>query len=219
MALVLELSMMARAATKNKSMAPNRKWTLKTVLPWLILVCGLIGIAASLALTIERFDALQNPSYRPVCNLNPIFSCSTVSSSDQAHAFGFYNPFLGLIGYSAVATIGIALLAGAKFKKWLWRFIEIGLVFAVGFITWLQFQTLYRIGALCLFCMIAWAATIPLFWYTTLYNLQTGYIKTPKRLERPMAFVRRHHADILIVWFLIIIALILKRFWYYWSTL
>jgi hypothetical protein len=29
----------------------------------------------------------------------------------------------------------------------------------------------------------------------------------------------RHHGDILLLWFLIIVALILKRFWYYWSTL
>src|SRR5579862_5367818 len=116
---------MAVTAKKTQPAAESREWTLEKILPWLILICGLIGIAASFALTIERFDTLQNPSYRPVCNLNPIFSCSTVSSSNQAHPFGFYNPFLGLIGYAAVATIGTALLAGARFKKWLWRFIEV----------------------------------------------------------------------------------------------
>jgi len=58
-----------------------------------------------------------------------------------------------------------------------------------------------------------------MFWYTTLYNLQTGNIRTPDSLKRPVAFLRRHHGDVLVLWFLIIIALILKRFWYYWSTL
>jgi uncharacterized membrane protein len=202
-----------------KITANDRRWGLQAALPWLLLIMGVLGLIASFALSLEKFHALSNPGYRPVCNLNPIFSCSTVSSSDQAQAFGFYNPFLGLAGYAALATLGAALLAGAKFKRWLWRVIEAGLLFAVGFITWLQFETLYRIGALCLFCMIAWVATIPMFWYVTLYNLQVGNIGTPVRLRRPLAFIRRHHGDLLLLWFLIIIALILKRFWYYWQTL
>jgi len=211
--------MSARAKiVKKESAVPASRWTLEKVLPWLLLIGGLIGIFASLMLTIERFDTLANPHYRPVCNLNPIFSCSTVASSDQAHAFGFYNPFLGLIGYSVVATIGLALLGGAKFKKWFWKIVAAGLLFAILFITWLQFETLYRIGALCLFCMIAWLATIPLFWYTTLYSFQKGYLPTPGWFSRLLAFMRRHHGDILLLWFLIIIVLILKRFWYYWST-
>jgi uncharacterized membrane protein len=165
------------------------------------------------------FDRLKNPHFVPVCNLNPILSCTSVANSSQAHAFGFPNYFIGTAGYAAVAAIGAAMLAGAKLKRWFWRLVEIGLLFAVGFLTWLQFQTLYRIGALCIFCMIVWVCTIPMFWYTTLYNLQMGHIGTPARLRRLVSFLRRHHGDILILWFLIIIALILKRFWYYWSTL
>lgn len=197
---------------------PKGGLTLGRVLPWLLFVGGLVGLIASLALSIERFDALKNPHYVPVCNLNPIFSCSTVSGSNQADAFGFYNPFLGLAGYGAVMAIGLALLAGARFKRWFWQLVEAGLAFAIGFITWLQFQTLYRIGALCLFCMVAWAATIPLFWYTTLYSLREGHLPTPKKLSGTVAFIQRHHADILITWFLIIIALILKRFWYFFGA-
>src|SRR6266404_4609052 len=132
--------MSARAKPTNFTGSQTRRWTLETVLPWLLLILGLVGVIASLALSIEKLDSLANPHYRPVCNLNPIFSCSTVSSSDQAHAVGFYNPFLGLAGYAAVAALGAALLAGAKFKRWLWQFIEAGLLLAVGFITWLQFE-------------------------------------------------------------------------------
>lgn len=194
-------------------------WGLTQVLPWLLLIGGIVGVLASFFLTTEKFSALKNPHYIPVCNLNPVLSCSTVSSSDQASAFGFYNPFLGLAGYAMVAMIGLAMLAGAKFKRWFWQLTQAGLLFAIGFITWLQFETLYRIGALCLFCMLAWAATIPVFWYTLLYNLREGNIKTPKNLKSTVVFAQKHHGDILLLWFLIIIALILKRFWYYWSTL
>jgi uncharacterized membrane protein len=188
-------------------------------LPWLLLLCGLIGFLASLILSIEKFDALKNPHYVPVCNLNPIFSCSTVSGSTQAEAFGFYNPFLGLGAYAALAAVGLALLAGAKFKRWFWQATQAGMLFAIGFITWLQFEALYRIGALCLFCMVAWAVTMPAFWYTTLYNLDESNIKLPNRLKTVGSFARRHHGDILLVWFLVLIGLILKRFWYYFGNL
>ncbi|MBX4201319.1 vitamin K epoxide reductase family protein [Candidatus Saccharibacteria bacterium] len=154
-----------------------------------------------------------------MCNLNPVLSCTSVADSNQSHLFGFPNYFIGIAGYAAVVTIGTAILAGGKFKKWFWQSVEAGLLFSVLFITWLQFETLYRIGALCIFCMIVWICTIPLFWYTTLYNLRVGNLRTPRRLQSTVNFAQRHHLDILIIWFLIILILILKRFWYYWSTL
>lgn len=188
-------------------------------LPWLYLVGGLIVVWASLMLSIEVFNRLKNPGYVPVCNLNPILSCTSVADSAQSHLFGFPNYFLGLAGYAAVATIGVAMLAGAKFKRWFWRAAQAGMTFAFLFMTWLQFETIYRIGALCIFCMVLWAATGPLFWYTTLYNISAGNLKLTKRLQPVGNFALRWHVEILTVWYLIIIALILKRFWYYWQTL
>jgi uncharacterized membrane protein len=204
---------MAKAQPKPK------KYTLVGMLPWILLIGGIIVTLAALALTIEVFDRLKNPNYVPVCNLNPILSCTSVADSNQAHVFGFPNYFLGLAGYAALATVGAAMLAGAKFKRWFWLIVEAGLVFAFLFMSWLQFQTLYRIGALCIFCMVLWVFTWPMFWYTTLYNLRTGNIRLPKSFNRTVAFVQRHHADILILWYVIILVLILLRFWYYWKTL
>lgn len=198
---------------------PATGWTLERVLPWIFLIGGIIALIASVLLSVEVFDRLKNPNYVPVCNLNPILSCTNVADSDQAHAFGFPNYFIGIAGYAVVAAIGVVMLAGAKLKRWFWQLVEVGLLFAFAFITWLQFQTLYRIGALCIFCMIVWACTGPLFWCTTLYNLRQGNIPTPARLKGVVSFAQRHHGDILLLWFLLIIALILARFWYYWSTL
>jgi uncharacterized membrane protein len=200
-------------------MADNNGLTLKRILPWLLLVGGIIALISSFALSIEKFNLIKNPHYVPVCNLNPIFSCSKVTQTPQAEAFGLPNPFLGIAGYAAVAAIGLALLAGAQFKKWFWRLVNVGLLLATVFLTWLQFETIYRIGALCIFCMITWAATIPVFWYLSLFNLREGNISLPKRLRPVQAFILKHHGDILILWFLILTALILKRFWYYFGNL
>jgi uncharacterized membrane protein len=216
--LMLNFGLMARTNDSKPTQAAS-KWTLEKILPWLLLTGGLVVMVASLMLSIEVFDRLKKPSYVPVCNLNPVLSCTSVADSWQSQAFGFPNYFIGIAGYTAVATIGLAILAGAKFKRWFWQIVNAGLLLATMFLTWLQFETLYRIGALCIFCMITWAVNMPIFWYTTLYNLRSGNIKTPKRLRGVVDFAQRHHGDILLLWYLVIIALILKRFWYYWNTL
>jgi hypothetical protein len=37
----------------------------------------------------------------------------------------------------------------------------------MAFIVWLIVQSLYVIGALCPWCMVAWSVTIPIFWLIT----------------------------------------------------
>lgn len=202
-----------------KSKNDRHNLTFANLLPWLLLVCGLIGLIASLMLTIEVFQRLKDSQFEPICNLNPIFSCTSVADSPQSHLFGFPNYFLGIAGYAAMATVGVVLLAGAKLKKWFWQLVELGLLFAILFLSWLQYSAIYRIGALCLFCMIVWVVTIPAFWYTTLYNFRVGNLATPAKLRGVVGFAYRHHGDILIAWYLVLIGLILKRFWYYWSSL
>ncbi|MBI2588607.1 vitamin K epoxide reductase family protein [Candidatus Saccharibacteria bacterium] len=195
------------------------KWTLNRTLPWLLLIGGAIALLASLLLSIEVFNRLKNPGYMPVCNLSPILSCTSVADSWQSQVFGFPNYFIGIASYATLSVIGAAALAGAKFKKWFWQAVEVGLLLAIVFVSWLQYESLYKIGSLCIFCMVVWAMTGPLFWYVTLFNLREGNIQTPTTLKKPVAFAQRHHADILLLWFLLIIGLVLKRFWFYWSSL
>jgi uncharacterized membrane protein len=198
---------------------PKHQWTLQAILPWLLLIAGALAMFASFALSAEKMDLLKNSSYHPVCSLNPIINCTSTANSTQGSVFGIPNPLLGIAGYAIVMTIGFVLLIEAQLKRWFWRVFAAGLLFAVVFVHWFIFEALYRIGSLCLFCMVVWAVTIPAFWYTTLYIFQEGHLRVPKRFENILAFARKHHGDILLIWFLIIIALILKRFWYYWSSL
>jgi uncharacterized membrane protein len=195
------------------------KYTLAKVLPWLLLVGGTIGVLSASILTVEKFHLLRHPGAQLGCDLNPIVACGSVINTGQASAFGFPNPMIGIAGFAIIATVGAGMLAGAVFKRWFWLGLQVGVAFAVGFVTWLQFETIFRIQALCPYCMVVWAVTIPIFWYTTLYNLRAGNILTPARLKGAVAFVQRHHGDILLLWILIIVGVILNHFWYYWRTL
>lgn len=186
------------------------------MIPYILIIAGIVGILASVIITVEKFDLIQNPSYHPACDLNPIVSCGSVMESKQANAFGFMNTYIGIVGFPVLLTVGMAMLAGAKFKRWFWLGLEAGLTLGMIFAYWLLYQSVYNIHALCPYCLSVDVVLTIAFWYTTLYNIEQGTIKLPKGKWQSVAiFARRHHLDILILWFLIIFALILKHFWYY----
>lgn len=203
----------------KKTDSKKTEVTISKTIPFILLIAGIIGVLCAGILTVEKIQLLKNPHMQLACDLNPIVACGSVINTPQASAFGFPNPIIGLVGFGAVATIGAGLLAGAKFKRWFWLGLQGGVVFGICFVTWLQFQSIFRINALCPFCMVVWAVMIPLFIYTTIYNLREGHIKTPAKYGKVKAFVERHHGDILILWYLVIITAILQHFWYYWKTL
>jgi uncharacterized membrane protein len=202
----------ARAGTSAKTAPLSR---IGRVLPWLLIVGGIIGIFASTMITVEKFTLASNPHYQPVCNLNPIISCGSVMESKQAHAFGFMNTYIGLIGFPVLVTIGMAMLSGAKFKRWYWQGMQVGLTFGILFAYWLLLESIFRIRALCPYCLSVDVALTVVFWYVSLYNVYEGNFSLPAGLRPVGQFVKRHHLDILVTWFILVILLILQHFWYY----
>ena len=188
-------------------------------LAWLLLIGGLIGLVASFVLSVEKYALLADPSYVPTCSLNPVLSCGSIMGSPQAEAFGFPNPLMGVAGFAVVAATGAALVAGARVAGWFWAGVQGGVTLAVVFVHWLIFSSLYRIGALCPYCMVVWAVTITVFWYVTVRNATAVATRWPAGFVRAVTVARQHHGVVLTVWFLVIAAAILQRFWLYWSTL
>ena len=69
-------------------------------------------------------------------------------------------------------------VAKVPLPRWYWAGLATGTALGVVFIHWLIFQSLYRIGALCPYCMVVWAVTIPLLVVVASIALQ------PPRHER-----------------------------------
>lgn len=196
-----------------------QRWSLEKVLPYILLLGGIIGYVCAAVIMYDEMKILGNPHYIPSCDLNPIISCGSVMQSTQSHAFGISNPFIGLAGFPIIAAIGAGMLAGAKFKRWFWLCVNAGLLFAVGFVHWLFLESVFRIHALCPWCIVVWIVSITSFWYVTLYNLDHKYIRIPKgKAQKFYNWVRLHHLDLLVLWFLIITGIILKHFWYYYKN-
>ena len=187
-------------------------WGASALYAWVTTLFGVIGLFMSGLIMYDKIELLQDSGFTPACTLNDVVSCTDVMNSDQASAFVIPNPFIGLVGFAVVTCIGVALLAGARFRAWFWYGFLAGLVFAVGFVHWLAFEAVYDIQALCPYCMVVWAVVLPLF-VTTLVRI------TRARSEdhgEPVATgagaVLGMPLIVLVVWYLGFIALILQQF-------
>ena len=179
-----------------------------------VLIAGVVGLAASLTLTVEKIQILINPDYIPSCSINPVLSCGSVMITPQASAFGFPNPLIGIVAFSVVLVTGVLASAKVRLPRWYWGGLAVGTLLGAAFVHWLIFQSLYRIGALCPYCMAVWAVTIPLLVVVSSVALRprggaTGVLR--------IVYVWRWSLTAL--WFTAVILLILVRFWNYWSTL
>lgn len=172
---------------------------------WLV-IGGAIGLVAAFVLTLEKLAKLADATYVPSCSINPVLSCGSIMDSPQAALFGFPNPILGLLGFPVVIVSGVAVLAGFVAPHWYRLSLLAGLTVAVVFVHWLIWVSLYEVGALCPYCMVVWAVTIPLWWYSLLDLF-------------PLPRLRRFHSLILAGWFVLVLVLVFLRFQSFWVTL
>ncbi len=155
-----------------------------TGLSILLIVAGAIGFAAAFALTLDKIRLLENPDAQLSCNFSVLIGCITNLSSAQGSIFGFPNPLMGLAGWSVVITIGAAILAGARFARWFWIGLNVGVTGAIALVIWLIAQSIFVLDVLCPWCMVTWAVTIPTFLTVTLYNLRSGHIPSTASVRR-----------------------------------
>jgi len=142
----------------------------------LLTIGGAIGLLSAAILIIEKIEYLKDEAAgRPTssgCDINPIVGCGNVINTDQASAFGFPNPIIGVAAFAIVVTIGVLVLARVKLPTFVWGGLQAGVIFGIGFVTWLQYQSIYNIHGLCPYCMVVWSITIPIFIWVTARNLR-----------------------------------------------
>lgn len=178
-----------------------------------ILLAGLVGLLASFTLMVEKVELLIDPAYVPSCNMNPVLSCGSVMNTPQAGAFGFPNPLIGVIAFTVVIVTGVLVVAKVRLPQWYWVGLAIGTALGAAFVHYLIFQSLYRIGALCPYCMVVWAVTIPLLAVVASVALR------PLAGNPVLRVIYQWRWSIVTLWFTALFLMSLVRFWDYWSTL
>ncbi|WP_333737904.1 vitamin K epoxide reductase family protein [Streptomyces sp. IBSBF 2806] len=181
----------------------------------LLVLAGAAGLLASWVITLDEFKLMEDPGFTPGCSLNPVVSCGSVMRSDQASVFGFPNPMLGLVAYGIVLCVGAGLLARAAYPRWYWLTFTAGCLFGVAFVSWLQFESLYRINALCLWCCLAWVATILAFWYVVAFDVRHGFLPAPAGVRN---FLDEFAWTPPLLHIGIVGMLILTRWWEFWTS-
>lgn len=182
-----------------------------------LVVGGAVGLVAAAVLLVERFRLADDPTYVPSCSVNPVLSCGSVMESWQASLLGFPNPIIGVAAFPVVVTTGMALVAGTHFARWYWQCLQAGVLAGLALVAWLVFQSLYRIGALCPYCMLVWAAVWPIAWYVTLRNARSGVLGQRASRAAITARAQEWHALIVLVPFVAVMVAILVRFWSFWT--
>ena len=150
---------------------------------WILVVGGIIGVFSSVELIVQKISVLSDPTFVPNCDINPVLSCGSVISTEQASLFGFPNPVLGVIGFTVVIMFGALLFASVELPRSMWLGLNFGALAGMVFVIWLVSQSLYVIGALCPWCMVVWAITIPIFWQVTTDNLASNKLSLGKSLS------------------------------------
>jgi uncharacterized membrane protein len=121
---------------------------------------GVVGTLAAFLQTVEKIQLLKNPSNPLTCDLNSIFSCTNVLSAWQSSVFGFPNSLMCMGFFVIFASIGLAGWSGAKLPRNLRLGIQALALFVLGFGLWFMQQSIYSIGALCIYCIFCIAGLL-----------------------------------------------------------
>lgn len=185
----------------------------KSFIGTILTVTGAIGTFASLMLSIEEFKYLKNPGAALNCDLNPLIGCGSILNTWQGHVFlGVPNQFWGLAAFSVLTALGVLLLSKVQLPRWIWQGLQVGIIGGLLFVLWFMYQSVFVLNHLCPYCMVTWVVMLVAGWYVTIHNLREKNIPIAKTLAPAVRFVTKHHLDILITIFVLIIGGILLRF-------
>lgn len=148
----------------------------KALSVWL-LIASAIGLFAAAMLVLEKISFWQQKAEGTApklgCDINPIVGCGPIINTDQASIFwDIPNPLIGVIAFSALGAIAVMLFSGMRLPEWMWAGLQLGVVFGLAIITFLQYSSIWVLYGLCPYCMVVWAIMIPTFWVVTSCNLR-----------------------------------------------
>jgi uncharacterized membrane protein len=175
--------------------------------PVTLLVTAVVGFLAAFKLCVDKVELLLNPATEMSCDLNAFVSCSGIMGSDQASLFGFPNPFLGIAGFAVVITLAVLHLAKVRLPEFIWAGLQVGVIAAAVFVSWLQWQSLYDIGKLCPYCMVVWACVIPMTVAVTTSNLSRWFPNS-----RAVAVLYDYRVLVTALWLVGVVSAIWFRF-------
>lgn len=130
---------------------------------YVVLTLGaVIGLVAAFLQTIEKLKLIENKNAILPCNINDVFSCSTVLNASQSSLFGFPNSLICMIIFTIFLTVGIAGLMGSRLTVRALYSVQALALFMLAFALWFLLTSTYVIGAICIFCLVCFVGLLML---------------------------------------------------------
>jgi len=149
-------------------------------------VGGAIGMIAAALQNIEKLSLLEHGKQALTCDINSVFSCSTVLSAWQSSVFGFPNSIMCLTFFTIFATVGLVGLSGGTLSRALRLGIQGLALFVLAFALWFLQQSIYSIQALCMLCLFCFSGLLLINWAWLRVNVNDLPFST-----KAQAFVKR----------------------------
>lgn len=192
--------------------------------PYLLIILSIVGLLASAILMNDTVKLANNPDVILPCNINPLLSCTSINTKWQSHVFGFPNPILGITAFAMLIALGLGLVYevideelgdGSKVRrarKYFWTLVNYGTLASFIFVMWFFYESVFKIGSLCLYCMIVWTVTWPTFLYTTIWNLKEKHFSLNKINKQLDGFLFNNHIQTLLTGYVVVVFIILFHF-------
>ncbi|SDS56390.1 vitamin K epoxide reductase family protein [Agrococcus carbonis] len=155
----------------------------------LLIVTGAAGLLGAFSLSVERVELLLDPQHTLGCDLNPFLTCSGAMESAQGSAFGFPNPFIGLMAFPAPIIMGALTLGRVAMPRWVWTVFSIGVLGGLVFVLWLAQQSIFFLGFVCPWCFLVWMAMYAMSFPLWVWGFGSGALPAPSGLRRTAAKV------------------------------
>lgn len=165
-----------------------------------MLLGGALGMVAAFLQILEKLTLLKNKDAILSCDINSVFSCSSVLNAWQSSVFGFPNSVMCLVLFTIFTTIAIAGVTGAQLPPKLRLAIQVLSLGTLGFALWFLGQSIYSIGSLCILCIFCFGGLLLVNWGWL--RLNAAHLPIGKRGTNALAQAFAKGADIF-VWFLL----------------
>jgi uncharacterized membrane protein len=129
-----------------------------------MLAGGALGLVSAFLQTLQKIASLQSKGGVLPCDINDVFSCSTVLNAWQSSVFGFPNSVMCMVLFTIFASVALVGAGGGSVSRGVRLGIQGLSLFTLGFALWFLWQSTYSIGALCIYCLFCFAGLLAVNW-------------------------------------------------------
>lgn len=180
---------------------------------WIIAGSSAVGLISSLIQTIERINNALHPNVGLTCDINAVFSCSNVFNAWQSRVFGFSNSLICMMFFATTLGVALAAATGSILHSRLRYVFHFFSVFFLGFGAWYLWQSTYRIGYICMFCLFCYSAVILMNWAWFRLHYAALPLKKVSAVKLNAFVTSGGDIFVAILWALAFAAMIIFRFW------